>query len=66
MMTIAIVVVVPFMRQGLQIESGATLADVPLDEAAHLIGHGFAIPAGAQLEREPRPIRGHFVTRPSR
>jgi hypothetical protein len=34
---------------------------VPFDEAASLIGMGFALPDGAMVEVDRRPIRGRLV-----
>jgi hypothetical protein len=34
---------------------------VPFNEAASLIGMGFALPDGAMVEVDRRPVRGHFV-----
>jgi hypothetical protein len=34
---------------------------VPFDEAASMIRMGFALPDGAPVEADRRPIRGHFV-----
>jgi hypothetical protein len=63
--TTAIVAAVPFARQGLKIDAGSTLI-VPVAEAAALIGQGWAIPAGAMLERSCRPVRGTFKAPPRR
>jgi hypothetical protein len=39
---------------------------VPMDEATSLIRMGFAMPQGAPVEVDPRPIRGAFKAQPRR
>jgi hypothetical protein len=37
--------------------------EMAVDEATSMIAAGFAIPAGAAIEVDPRPIVGRFVPR---
>ena len=52
-------------RQGTIHQPGDSIS-VPMDEAASLIRMGFALPHGAPVEVDRRPLRGQFVSRPRR